>query len=263
MALGIALCAGGFPALAQEDERHFWSGDWSLTVGATGLAGPRFEGSGSRAFQAAPLISLGRQGNTARFTSRNDNPSFAIIDTPSFRTGVAGKLLFGRDEETSDDLKGLDPVKWGAEAGVFAEVYPLEWMRVRAEVRHGIRSHDGVVGDLSADAFADVTPVIRVSAGPRLSFASAGYFDAYYGVDADEAAASGLAEYHPGSGIKSVGFGGAITWKTTDRITTTLFAEYERLKGPAADSSLVRERGSADQLTIGLSATYRFDFTLH
>lgn len=77
-----------------------------------------------------------------------------------------------------------------------------------------------------------------------------------------EAAASGHAETHPGNGIKSVGFGDAVTWKATDGITTSLFGEYERLKGRATESSLVRERGSADQLTIGLSATYRFDFTL-
>ena len=32
--------------------------------------------------------------------------------------------------------------------------------------------------------------------------------------------------------------------------------------GPAADSSLVKQRGSVNQLMFGLSATYRFDFTL-
>jgi len=38
--------------------------------------------------------------------------------------------------------------------------------------------------------------------------------------------------------------------------------EYRRLLGPAADSSLVQERGSRNQVLVGLSATYRFDFTL-
>jgi outer membrane scaffolding protein for murein synthesis (MipA/OmpV family) len=32
--------------------------------------------------------------------------------------------------------------------------------------------------------------------------------------------------------------------------------------GPAADSSIVRERGSRNQFTMGVSATYRFDFTM-
>ena len=37
--------------------------------------------------------------------------------------------------------------------------------------------------------------------------------------------------------------------------------EYARLLGPAADSSLVKERGSPDQFTVGVSASYRFDST--
>jgi outer membrane scaffolding protein for murein synthesis (MipA/OmpV family) len=175
---------------------------------------------------------------------------------------VAGKLIFGRDDDDDDDLRGLDPVRFGGEIGGFAEIYPTDWLRVRGEVRHGIRSHGGVVAEISADAFQDVSPAVRVSVGPRLSFATADYFDAYYGVDADDAAGSGLGRYSPDGGLKSIGVGGAIDWKATDRITTSVFGEYSRLLGPAADSSLVEERGSPNQLTIGVSAKYRFDFTL-
>ncbi|MBB2969751.1 outer membrane scaffolding protein for murein synthesis (MipA/OmpV family) [Mesorhizobium sp. RMAD-H1] len=247
---------------AQETRRHFWSGDWYLTVGAAGFVAPRFEGSSSRVFSATPMISLGRAGSVTRFSSRNDNPSFAFIDTDTFRAGITGKLLFERDADTSSDLAGLDPVKWGVEAGGFAEVYPTDWLRLRAEIRQGVRAHKGVVGDIAADAFVDVTPTVRISGGPRASFASKDYFDTYYGVDAAEAVASGLSEYSPGGGFKSAGVGGAITWKTTEKVTTSLFAEYARLQGPAADSSLVKERGSRDQFTVGVSATYRFDFSL-
>ena len=113
----------------------------------------------------------------------------------------------------------------------------------------------------AADPFFDLTDQIQISAGPRASWASADYFDAYYGVDAAESAASGLSQYAPGSGMKGAGFGGAVTWKATDTISTSVFAEYERLMGPAAGSSLVRERGSKNQVTVGASAVYRFDFS--
>lgn len=265
-AADISAAADPAPAsdvVVEQPRKHFWSGDWYLTVGAAGFAQPRFEGSSNLMFSGAPMISLGRaDGKTARFSSRNDNPSFAFIDTERFRAGINGKLLFKRDGDTDDDLKGLKEVKMGGELGGFAEVYPTDWLRVRGEVRHGIRAHKGVVADISADAFVDVTPTIRVSAGPRASFATKEYFDAYYGVDADEAIASGLSQYSPGGGFKSAGVGGAITWKTTEKVTTSLFAEYSRLQGPAKDSSLVRERGSRDQFTVGASATYRFDFSL-
>lgn len=235
------------------------SGDWYLKVGVAGLVGPRFEGAAGRTFRVQPLISLGKHGRSARFTSRNDNISLAVIDTGAFRAGAAGKLIWGRDDGTHADLVGLSPVKFGGEAGGFVEVYPSDFVRLRGEVRHGVRSHDGLVADVAADAFFDVTDSIQISGGPRASWASSEYFEAYYGVDAAEAAASGLTPYTPGSGMKSVGLGGAVTWKATDRIATSVFAEYARLLGPAADSSLVIERGSKNQVSFGASATYRFD----
>lgn len=244
------------------DGKFFWSGDWYLKLGATGFVGPKYDGSNKRLFQAAPLISLGRAGSTVRFSSRNDNPAFAFVDTGAFRAGLSGKLIFTRDEDTSSDLKGLDPVRFGGELGGFAEVYPTDWLRLRADIRHGIRSHTGIVADLAADGFVDVTDTVRVSAGPRLSAATASYFDAYYGVDAAQAQASGLSEYKPSGGLASAGVGGAITWQATSKIEASAFAEYKRLMGPAADSSLVREQGTRNQVMVGLSATYRFDFSL-
>lgn len=261
LALSALICAPA-PAMAEGGLFGWIHGDWALKLGATGMVAPDFEGSRKYMFSATPIISLGKAGPEARFTSRNDGISISLYDTGAFRAGINGDLIFGRDDGDSDSLRGIDPVRFGVELGGFAEAYPTDWLRVRAEVRHGIRSHSGVVADFSADAFTDVTETIRLSAGPRVTVASADYFDAYYGVNAREAAASGVSQYNPGGGIKSVGVGGAIDWKATDTITTSLFGEYARLLGPAADSSLVRERGSENQFKVGISATYRFDFTL-
>uniref|UniRef100_A0A9E7ZRF1 MipA/OmpV family protein n=1 Tax=Bosea sp. NBC_00436 TaxID=2969620 RepID=A0A9E7ZRF1_9HYPH len=236
----------------------FWdryiAGGWSLSLGAQAGFGPRYEGGRAMNFQPLPLVSLGRSGVGPAFTSQNDNPGFGLFDDGVIRAGPVGKLLFERNGST-DHLRGLKSVPWGGEAGVFVELYPVSWMRLRTEVRHGIGAHHGVVADLAADAFHDFAPNWRISGGPRLSLASRSYYQAYYGVSLGEAITSGLSPYSPGGGLKSIGVGGALTWKTTDKITTSAFAEYSRLMGPAAQSSLVRERGSRDQLMLGLSAT--------
>lgn len=260
----VAACLSFAPLSASHAEGMFdWvRGDWYLSLGASGIAAPEFEGSKDWTFKVAPIISLGKVGPEARFVSRNDNISLSLYDNGGVRAGVAGKLIWGRDSGDYAETNGMSDVKFGGEAGLFAEIYPTDWMRFRAEVRHGIRSHGGLVADLAVDAFADVTETIRVSAGPRAAFASEDYFDAYYGVNGKEAGKSGLSRYKPDGGLKSFGVGGAITWKTTDKLTTTAFGEYSRLQGPAADSSLVRERGSRDQLMLGVAATYKFDFKL-
>ena len=260
LAAMIALSLPG-TASAGEGIRGWLSGDWALTVGATVMVAPNFEGGKKYLLSAGPLISISKAGNPVRFSSRNDNISVALIDQDYLRAGIAGRILWKRDNDDKD-LQGLDPVRWGGEAGGFVEFYPLDWMRVRAEARHGIRAHDGIVADVAVDAFHDVTPDIRVSGGPRASFASARYFDAYYGVSTAESARSGLGQYRPDGGMQALGIGGAITWKVSDPVTTSLFGEYSRLTGPAADSSIVRERGSRNQFTLGVSATYRFDFTM-
>ncbi|HEY4192072.1 MAG TPA: MipA/OmpV family protein [Mesorhizobium sp.] len=260
-ALAASVAVAPVAAKAADGAFGWLSGDWYLSLGASGIVAPNFEGGSKYLFSAAPLVSLGKAGNETRFSSRNDNISLSLFDNGGVRAGLVGKFIFGRDND-ADELKGLDPVRWGGEIGGFAEFYPTDWLRVRGEVRQGIRSHHGVVADVTADAFYDVTPTVRLSGGPRLSFASASYFDAYYGVDATESAASGLSQYDPGGGLKSAGVGGAVTWKVTDPITASLFGEYSRLTGPAADSSLVRERGDKNQFMFGLSTTYRFDFTM-
>ena len=148
-------------------------GDWKLIVGATGMVAPDFEGSKDLMFGVTPIISLGKAGPEARFTSRNDDISFSLYDNGRVRLGATGKFVRERDEDDADELDGLDRVRWGVEMGGFAEVYPTDWLRVRGELRHGVRSYSGVVADIAVDAFIDVTDSVRVSGGPRISWASA------------------------------------------------------------------------------------------
>jgi len=258
--LSVVAYAGAAEA---GDGQHLWSGDWYLSVGAAGFSAPKFEGGKHNKLQWSPLVSIGRQGPGPRFSSRNDNPSFALIESDAFRIGIVGKFVPSRDSSDGRELRGLKKVKWGVEAGGFAEAYPTDWLRARVEVRQGIRAHSGIVADAAVDAFTDITPELRASAGPRVTLASSDYFDTYYGVNARQSAASGLSGYKPGGGVKSVGFGGALTWKASQNWTTSTFLEYTRLTGPAADSSLVRERGDRNQLLIGVSASYKFNFTMN
>ncbi|KPF46727.1 MipA/OmpV family protein [Rhizobium sp. AAP43] len=251
--LTIALALAATPAVAE----GLFSGNWYLTLGGSGISAPTFEGSKDRKFFFSPIISVGR-GGAPRFSSRNDNPSFAIYDTDVLRAGVVGKFVPGRDADTDDALRGLSEVKWGGEVGAFADLYMTDYLRARAEIRQGFRAHDGLVADVALDAFTDMAPDLRVSAGPRMSYATSGYTEAYYGVNATESAASGLSQYDPEGGITSYGAGGAITWDATDKLQVSAFTEYKRLAGPVADSSLVQERGSKNQLMFGLSASYKF-----
>lgn len=240
----------------------FWSGDWYITLGGATFMAPEYEGDDDNSLQFSPIVSVGRQSRQGGFTSRNDSASFTLLNQDVVRAGITGKLIMPRDNDTSNDLKGLNEIKFGGEAGGFLDIYATDWLRARAEVRHGIRSHHGIVADFSADAFVDLTPDLRLSGGPRATLASNDYQDAFYKVSPSQSAASGISAYDPDGGLHSAGVGAALTWQATDRIELASFAEYKRLLGDAGDSSLVRERGSRDQLMFGISASYRFGVTL-
>ena len=153
----------------QESRREggLLSGGWSLTLGASGYFAPEYEGDDKMVFMAVPLVSLGRTDTITKFSSRNDNISLGLIDNGTVRAGIAGKILFGRDEDDSDDLIGLDPVRWGGELGLFAEVYPTDWLRLRGELRHGIRTTT-LVGASRPTPLRCHTDHPRVGRTPRL-----------------------------------------------------------------------------------------------
>src|SRR5918994_7947216 len=93
-------------AVAEESGGLFgWiHGDWKLILGATGMMAPDFEGSKDWMFQVSPIISIGKAGPEARFTSRNDGISFSLYDNGSVRAGAAGNIIFERDSD--DELAG-------------------------------------------------------------------------------------------------------------------------------------------------------------
>ena len=107
-AIVLSSCALAFAG--QANAEGFWSGNWYLTLGGSGISAPKFEGAKDNKLFFSPIISLGR-GNQPRFSSRNDSASFAIYDTDVLRAGVAGKFIPGRDAGDADELIGLANVR--------------------------------------------------------------------------------------------------------------------------------------------------------
>ena len=70
---------------------------------------------------------------------------------------------------------------------------------------------------------------------------------------------SGLPIYDTKGGIRSYGAGAQARYLWTPQWATHVFVEYERLSGEPADSPLVTQKGSPDQVTIGFGVTRSFD----
>jgi MipA family protein len=161
----------------------------------------------------------------------------------------------------------LANVNFAVQAGGFAEFWPVPWLRLRTEVRQGFWGENGVTGDAFLDA---VVPFgqFRWSGGPRVTLQSAAAINPYFGFTAAQAAAANmtagqpalpLTGYTASGGLYSYGAGTKLQYFVDPQWEVHGLFEYERLTGSAADSPLVTLRGSPNQFTFGVGASYSFN----
>jgi outer membrane protein len=252
--LGLALLAGAVGASAPAA-----ASEWTVMLGAEGRVQPTFEGSDSYEVVPYPLIDIRPAGTAEHFKSSRDGFSFGLYESGPFRFGLVGHVVLPRNDSDDDALRGLGDVDWAVELGAFAEYWPVNWLRTRAELVQGIGGHHGLVADFSADVVVPVMPKLTVSGGPRLTLATASAISPYFDVTPAQSLASGLPVYDAGGGIRSYGVGAQARYQWTPRWESHVFVEYERLADDVADSPLVSLRGSPDQVQAGIGVSYTFD----
>ena len=236
------------------------SGNWTMTIGAEGRYEPDYEGANHSMLSPTPIFSIRRAGSVDQFRSPRDNVSIALTDFGDLRAGLAGKFVTSRKASSYSELNGLGDVKAAFEVGGFIEYFPVDWFRVRNETRQGFGGHQGVVSDFSADFIVPVTPAITISAGPRFTWESTKAVAPYFGIDALQASVSGLSPFDAKGGAHTAGAGAQIKYRIDPQWEVHSFVEYDRLLGDAAKSPLTTARGSLNQTTVGIGASYSFDF---
>ena len=238
------------------------SGSWTATVGIGGEYRPDFQGSKNWMLIPIPIFSVRRAGSMGGFRGPRDGASIALIDFGDLRVGPAAKFVAARNSKDHSELSGLGDVKAAFELGGFVEYYAVDWLRLRGELRQGMGGHRGAVADVSADFIVPLIDRLTISAGPRFTWKSTKAVAPYFGVDAVQSLASGLPVFEAKGGAHSVGFGSQVTYRINPQWEVRAYVEYDKLLGAAADSPLVTRRGSSNQTTVGLGASYSFDFKI-
>lgn len=235
------------------------SGSWTVTIGAQGQYQPDFEGAKASMLSAAPIFSIHRAGSADPFRSPLDSASIALIDFGDLRAGPAAKFVPARLQDGHPELFGLGDVNAALELGGFIEYFPVDWFRLRNETRAGLGGHRGVVSDFSADFIVPMTSGITISGGPRFAWESTDAISPYFSINAAQAMATGLPIFNAMGGAHSAGAGMQVKYQISPQWEVHSFVEYERLLGDAANSPLVAVRGSVNQTTVGIGASYSFD----
>ena len=262
--MGFAADLPATPAAAQAAAVP----DWIVTIGGELRIVPKWAGApdGTFGLTGGPLFSIRKVGTPPEYFGPRDSFGFTVLDLGQIKIGPAVQIAWPRYASSDTALNGLGDVNFAVQAGAFAEYWPAQWLRLRGEVRQGFGGETGVTGDLFLDAIVPAGQ-FRFSAGPRLTAQSTAAVSPYFSITPAQSIGSTVAGlpalpvYHADGGLYSYGAGSQVEYFFNPQWAAHGFVEYQRLTGSAADSPLVIQRGSPNQFTFGLGATYAF--TMH
>jgi outer membrane scaffolding protein for murein synthesis (MipA/OmpV family) len=246
---------------------------WAVRVGAKAVVQPEWPGSKDYTVWPLPTLAVRDPGSPEVWGSPDDSFSIGLFGNEWIRVGIVGAFESGRDKSDDHKLKGLRPIDWAIEAGGFIEIWPVEWLRARAEVRHGFgifqdnngKGSDrdyGLVADLALDGVFKSAPW-TFAVGPRASFASSDYMRTYFGITQREANRAPFFNraYKPDGGLKSAGAAASISYDWDGGWRTTVFGGWNRLLDNAEKSPIVRKVGDKNQFFAGVGLSYEFNWT--
>jgi len=262
------LPASVFAQDAAEDT--FAGHDIFFTISGGVVSAPSFLGSGETSVYAFPNISvaIGDRLNISLL----DGVSYDLYKDDSFTLGGVLTYDFGREDTPTDhdlqlsdvarpEIIGLGDIEETAEIGVHIE-HSFGNFQAKLEVRKGVDGgHDGVIGDLDVTYNAAVDLFGRqsvISFGPTASFSDDRHASTFFDVSAAQSAASGISEYDADGGIMSYGLHASAYVPLNQNVALVGFAAFDQLTGDVGDSSIVQERGSDEQTTVGFALNYTF-----
>lgn len=239
-----ALIAGApAPAKAQENKDH-----WTLGAGVAMV--PKFQGSDDYKARPVPLVDV----KYGRFFAKTSNGiGVNIVETSTFTAGASVDWMEGYD---ADDVPaGIREVDDALGARIFVSarfdglVATLAATQAVTESDRGLLIDAGLAYPIHATGRLTITPSLGTT------WANEKYMNGYFGIDAAEAAASGLNRYEPTNGFKDVSFRIGARYRITDSVSAVGSLGVTHLLGEAADSPLVEEK---TQPTALLGLTYTF-----
>jgi outer membrane protein len=248
----------------------------NIDVGTGFIYGPNFLGSKENRLNLVPLLKL-MYGT--KFSISYDGIRYDLVNADGFTGGVIGKVAFERRENDntpfsltgskSKALLGLGNIPTSFEVGVYGG-YTLNSYKFNLEILQGVSGKNEFIGNIGIQRTEDIHEYFY-SAGPPLIWilgfgtrlVNSNYNNQYFGVNALQAARSGLSQYKAKSGFVSYGFDNNFVLPITQSLAAVTLLGYDRLIGSAASSPLVVQRGSKNQFRFALFFVYKFENILN
>jgi MipA family protein len=225
--------------------------------GAVGLVmdyKPAFSGSSDRQIRPhlAGFLRYGRFSITGAggFTTKQQDDverglDAELVRRESVRVNLALRVDQGRRESDSDQLVGMGNIRATVRTRLGLRWEPIpKWAVSLAGSVDTLGHAGGYVFDAGVSRTFAIDARQRLILGVTVAAGGNRYMQTWYGVTAQQSAASGYPSYAPGAGLRDVGT--RATWRIDINPDWAGFASLgaNRLLGPAADSPLTRQPNS-------------------
>jgi outer membrane protein len=253
LAATVSLCLST-TAQAQDDYSPNVASESSsenhITIGAGAALLPEFQGSKNYFIQPVPVVDI-EQGPF--FVRLGDGIGINVIDTGNFKVGASVTALRGYDaEDVPEGIGGLDD-SFGGRGFVSATVGGV--VATLSATMPFTGDAKGMIAEAELSYPVQVTDRLSIVPGLSATWADKKYLRRYYGVNAQQAAASVLAEYEPSSGFQDAGATLAINYRVTNHISLVAAAMVSYNFDRVANSPFTEQRWQP----IGvLGVAYRF-----
>lgn len=261
--LFVTLLAVSSPIFAQVPDGG--SSDMNIAnVGVIGLYGSEYLGSDQEELTVLPFLDI---ADYKGFDFFGTTLSYRAIETGtgqglgkwSLRAGPSLRYVTGRNSSDSDTLTGLEDVDASILAGGYirSTIGPVGF-RLDA-------GQDFINGSDGFNAIASVgtsLPLGKISFRPSASlyYGDSNFNEAFFGIDAEQSAASGLAQNDVGSGIYSYSANLVGYYPITDKWRANFVGSYTWYTDEADDSPIITaEDGSDNGLFLGFGITRQFN----
>jgi len=169
-----------------------------------------------------------------------------------------------RRSDDDDDLRGLFDISRALFLGG-RFTYAIEGFTLKTAIGVDVTgdTEGGVRGDATLSYAWSPVEALTVRPHIGLELGDGSYNDSYFGISPSEAFQSmrrgaGLAAYDAPAGLTATALGLDVDYAFTENLGVTGFVGYQRLMPAAADSPIVKDVGSANQIRAGLIATYTY-----
>jgi outer membrane protein len=235
----------------------------NVTLGAGAGAAPEYEGSED--YELVPLWNL-RVGNLyhPKTFIQVIGPRFRSNFLPSdhWRLGLAGQFIKERDDVENDQVDALEKVDPSVMLGIVGGydflADPQQDLVLEVEARQDVANDNGFLATIRGTYGSRLTERWRFDASVGSTWASEDYMSSYFGIDAADAARSGLDQFSADEGLKDFSIAGALTYQLFERVSVSALANYTRLIEDAEDSPVVDDAGDENQFFAGALVNYRF-----